>query len=153
LWEKAYDDSKRFSRAWRTLEEGKAESNNHAHVKITQREIEQLLLTATDYSSKEVFDNPMEFARRIAVVPVNPKEVLSLSNVALVPSHVKKRLFRAFKLDGLAGYTTALTEAERSTKSAVFLPSQEQLVKMQSAMNILLEPGWVSDHSSCEGME
>ena len=141
LWEKAYDDSKRFSRAWITLEEGKAESNNHAHVKITQREIEQLLFTATDYSSKEVFDNPMEFASRIAVIPVNPREVLSLSNAALVPSPVKRRLFRAFTLDGLAGYTNTFSEAGRRTKSGVFLPSQEQIKTMHSAMNSILESG------------
>jgi hypothetical protein len=87
----------------------------------------------------------MEFAKRIAVVPVNPKEVLSLSNVALVPSPVKRRLFRAFKLDGLAGYTNTFSEAERSTKNGVFLPSPEQMKTMQSAMNSILESGCARD--------
>jgi hypothetical protein len=145
LWEKAYDDSKRFSPAWRTLEDGTAQSENHAHVKITQREIEQLLFTATDYSSKEVYDNPMEFAKRIAVVPVNPTEVLSLSNASLVPSPVKRRLFRAFKLDGLAGYNNVFAEAEQSTKSGVFVPSLEQIKTMKSAMNSILEAGRARD--------
>ena len=62
LWGKAYDDSKRFSRAWRTPEDGEAQPKDHANVSITQREIEQLLCTATNYSSKEVYDNPVEFA-------------------------------------------------------------------------------------------
>ena len=150
LWGKAYDDSKRFNRAWGTLEHGETQSNNLAKISITQREIEQLLCTATNYSSKKVYDNPMAFARHIAVVPVNPKEVLSLSNAALVPNTVKRKLFRAWKLDGVQGYTSALSQAERSNKNA-FIPSQEQRKTMQSAMNILLESGFVSDHSSCEG--
>jgi hypothetical protein len=135
LWGKAYDDSKRFSR-WRTLVE--SQPRNQAHVSITQHEIEQLLYTATDYSSREVYDNPMKFARRIAVVPVNPKEILSLSNAALVPNTVKRELFRAFKLGGLQGYSCAFSEAERSTKS-VFHPSREQIKLMQSTMNSILE--------------
>ena len=48
---------------------------NHAQISTTQREIEQLLYVATNYASMEVYDNDREFAKRIAVVPVNPKEV------------------------------------------------------------------------------
>jgi hypothetical protein len=86
----------------------------------------------------------MEFARRVAVVPVNPKEVLSFKNAALVPNTVKKELFRAFKLHGLQGYSCAFSEAERSTKS-VFHPSHEQIKVMQSTMNSILESGCARD--------
>jgi hypothetical protein len=152
LWGKAYDDSKRFNRAWGNLDDVDAQPKNRAHISITQREIEQLLCTATNYSSKEVYYSPMEFSRQIAVVPANPKEVLSLSNAALVSNTVKRHLFRAFKLNGLQGYTSAFSNAERSTKN-VFLPSQEQIKTIQSALNILLESGGVSDHSSSGGGE
>jgi hypothetical protein len=141
LWGKAYDDSKRFNRAWRTLDDVDGRPTNHAFIAITQREIEQLLCTATDYSSMAVYDQPMEFARRIAVVPVNPKEVLSLSNAALVPNTVKRQLLRSWKLDGLEGYTNLFHEAECSVESStncVFRPSQEQIEMMQSTMNSIL---------------
>jgi hypothetical protein len=148
LWGKAYDDSKRFNRAWRTLDgidahtsNHAAHTSNHAYISITQREIEQLLCTATNYSSMAVYDHPMEFAKRIAVVPVNPKDVLSLSNAALVSNTVKRQLFRSWKLDGLEGYTNLFHEAECSAASStncVFRPSQEQIEMMQERMNSIL---------------
>jgi hypothetical protein len=145
LWGKAYDDSKRFNRAWRTPDDTDAQSINHAHISITQREIEQLLHIATNYSSEAVYDNHREFARRIAVVPVNPKEVLSLCNAALVPNTIKRQLFRSWKLDGLEGYNQLFQEeSERSTNS-VFRPSEEQVETMQSMMNSILQPGVVGD--------
>jgi hypothetical protein len=143
LWGKCYDDSQRFSNAWRTVNDT-GTHKNHAHVAITQREIEQLLCTATDYSSSGVYANPMGIARQIAVVPVNPNETLSLSNAALVPNTVKRQLFRAWKLDGLEGYTNTFHAVESSSKS-VFLPSREQIKKMQSAMNLILESECVRD--------
>jgi hypothetical protein len=141
LWGKAYDDSKRFNGAWKTLDDVAGRPMNHAFISITQREIEQLLCMATDFSSMAVDDHPMEFARRIAVVPVNPKEVLSLSNAALVPNTVKRQLFRSWKLDGLEGYTNLFHEAECSAASStkyVFRPSQEQIEMMQAKMNSIL---------------
>jgi hypothetical protein len=111
LWGKAYDDSKRFNRAWRTLDDTDTQPMNHAHISITQREIEQLLYIATDYSSTSVYDHHGEFAKRFAVVPVNPKEVLSLCNAALVPNTVKRQLFRSWKLDGLDGYNSLFQES------------------------------------------
>jgi hypothetical protein len=145
LWGKAYDDSKRFNRAWRTVDDTEAQSMKHAHISITQREIEQLLYMATNYASMEVYDNHREFAQRIAVVPVNPKEVLSLCNAALVPNTVKRELFRSWKLDGLQGYNNLFQEeSERSTKS-VFRPSQGQIETMRSMMNSILQPGYVGD--------
>lgn len=53
---------------------------------------------------------------------------------------VKHQLFRAFKLGGVAGYTSALSEAQCGS-SNVFIPTQEQIKTMQAAMNILLETG------------
>ena len=141
LWGKAYDDSNRFNRAWRTLDGIDAHTSNHAYISITQREIEQLLGTATNYSSMGVHDHPMEFAKRIAVVPVNPKDVLSLSNAALVPNTIKRQLFRSWKLDGLEGYFNLFHEAECSAESStkcVFRPSQEQIGMMQAKMNSIL---------------
>jgi hypothetical protein len=145
LWGKAYDDSKRFNRAWKTLDDIDSQPNNQAHISVTQREIEQLLgmatAMATDYSSMEVQDDPMEFAKRIAVVPVNPKEGLSLSNAALVPNTVKRQLFRAWKLEGLEGYTKLFHEAECSAASrtkCVFRPSHKQIEMMQAKMNSIL---------------
>jgi hypothetical protein len=146
LWGKAYDDSKRFNRAWKTQDNVDGQPRNHAYISITQREIEQLLDTATDYASMSVCDHPMEFAKRFAVVPVDPKEVLSLYNAALVPSTVKRQLFRSWKLDGLDGYTKLFHEAKISTKS-VFQPSQEQLEMMQSTMNSILLSGCARIHS------
>jgi hypothetical protein len=142
LWGKAYDDSKIFDHAQRTLNDTDTQPMNHAHIAITQREIEQLLYIATEYSSPAVYDHHREFAKRIAVVPVNPKEVLSLCNAALVPNTVKRQLFRAWKLGGLEGYNSLFLESERSTNS-VFRPSQEQLETMQSMMNSTLQPGSV----------
>jgi hypothetical protein len=133
LWGKAYDDSKRFHCARRTLDDTDTQPMNHAHISITQLEIEQLLYTATDYFSTAVYDHHREFAKRIAVVPVNPKEVLSLCNAALVPTTVKRQLFRAWKLDDLEGYNNLFLESERSTNS-IFRPSQEQIEVMQSMM-------------------
>ena len=139
LWGKAYDDSKRFNRAWKTVDHTEAQSINHAQISITQREIEQLLYMATNYASMEVYDNHREFAKRIAVVPVNPNEVLSLCNAALVPNTVKRQLFRSWKLDGLQGYNNLFQESERSTNS-VFRPSHGQIETMRSKLNSILQP-------------
>jgi hypothetical protein len=149
LWGKAYDDSIRFSRACRTIEDGESQPKDHAKVSITKREIEQLLCTATDYSAKGMYDNPMRIAKQIAVVPVNPTEVLSLSNAALVSNTVKRQLFRAWKMGGLEAYTKNIREAEKSSKS-VFFPTQEQIKMMRSVMNPSLAVGCASNHSSGE---
>jgi len=136
LWGKAYDDSKRFQPAWRTLDDTD-QAMNHANISITQREIEQLLCIAAKNSSMAVYDHlQASQARTLAIVPVNPKEVLSLCNAALVPTTVKRQLFRSWKLDGLGGYTNLFQESERSTNS-VFRPSPEQIELMQSMMNSL----------------
>jgi len=146
LWGKAYDDSTRFSNAWGTLDgAGSQTVKNQARVSITQREIEQLLCTATDYSPKEAYDYPTEFARHIAVVPVNPNALLSLSNAALAHPTVKRQLFRAFKLDGLAGYNRTFREVGSDPEN-IFVPSQEQLDLMRSAMNPVLESGCAKDN-------
>jgi hypothetical protein len=142
LWGKAYGDSKRFSCVWKSLDGARVHTTMQGHVAITLCEIEQLLRAATDYPSKEVYDNPMEFAKRITVVPRNPKEVLSLKNAVLVTNTVKRKLFRGFKLDGLQGYANALSEAQRGSKT-VFLPTRKQIKTIQSKMNLLLEPGEV----------
>jgi hypothetical protein len=156
LWGKAYDDCKRLNIAWRTLDDIDAQPKNRAHISITQREIEQLLgmatAMATDYSSTEVQGGPMEFAKGIAVVPVNPKEVLSISNAALVPNTTKRQLFRSWKQDGLEGYINHFHEAESNTKR-VFRPSQEQIEWIQSPINSVIGSGCVIDQSSCKGFE
>ena len=149
LWGKAYDDSKRFSSARRTLEDGEAQPKDHANVSITQREIEQLLCTATDYSVKGMYNNPTRIAKQIAVVPINPTEVLSLSNAALVPNTVKRQLFRAWKTGGLEGYTKNIREAEKSSDS-VFFPTQDQIKMMRTVMDPSLAMGCASNHSGGE---
>ena len=143
LWGKAYGDSKRFNCAWKSLDGVTVHTKTQSRVALTLREIEELLRAATDYPSKEIFDNPMEFARGIAVIPRNPKEVLSLSNAALVTNTTKRKLFCGFKLDGLQGYANALTEAQRGFSMCVFLPTREQIKMMQSKLNLSLETGEV----------
>ncbi|KAJ1466457.1 hypothetical protein T484DRAFT_2478116 [Baffinella frigidus] len=143
LWGKACGDSKRFICAWKSLDGAvRVHTTMQGHVSITLCEIEQLLCAATDYPSREVYDSPMEFVRRITVVPRNPKQLYH-SLTLLVTNTVKRKLFRAFKLDGLQGYTNALSEARRGSRN-VFLPTLEQLTTMQSAMNTLLQAGCAS---------
>jgi hypothetical protein len=148
LWNKAYDDAARW-RACRTLQAGEAQPKEHANVAITQREIGHLLLcTSTDFSVTGMLsDNPLRIARHIAIVPVNPTEVLSLANAALVSDTLKRQLFRAFKLGGLEGYTKSILQAEKNSKS-VFIPSQEQIQLMQPLTNSSLAGGCTSDPSS-----
>jgi hypothetical protein len=147
LWGKAYDDCKRLNIAWGTLDDIDAQPKNRAHISITQREIEQLLGMATamgtDFST-EVQGDPMEFAKRIAVVPVNPKEVLSIFNAALVSNTVKRQLFRSWKLDGLEGYIHNFQEAVSKTRR-VFRPSQEQIEWIQTPIESIIGSDCVSD--------
>jgi hypothetical protein len=142
LWGKAYGDSKRFICAWKSIDGATVHTTMKGHVAITLCEIEQLLRAATDYPSEEMYENPMDFAKRITVVPRNPRKILSFDNAVLVMNTVKRKLFRAFKLEGLQGYTNALSGAQRNSRN-VFIPNREQIKTMQSQMNILLDPGEV----------
>ena len=150
IWGTAYDDSKRFSGTWKTLQDDEAHPKNRAHIDIKQIEIEQLLSQATNYHSKEVYDNPMEFARRVAILPRNPEQMLSFDNAAVVTNILKRRLFRAWKLGGSEAYTSEFIKAAISDKN-VFVPSREQLKTMETAMNVLIDSGGVLDNSIIEG--
>lgn len=55
-----------------------------------------------------MYSDLLELGRSTAVVPINPTEIVSLSNAALVPSTVKRTLLKAFRTDGVQGYASAL---------------------------------------------
>jgi hypothetical protein len=137
LWIKAYSDSKRFNSASADMHT-KPGSSNHARVNISQKEIEQLLrgmvemccLTTTMCS---MYEDLTDLGKHTAIVPIKPTELISVSNAVLVPSVVKRSLFKAFKLDGFDGYVKALRTAE-SQPNTVYRPSTEQLSAMQETL-------------------
>jgi hypothetical protein len=137
LWIKAYSDSKRFNSASADMHT-KPGSSNHARVNISQKEIEQLLrgmiemccLTTTFCS---MYEDLTDLGKLTAIVPISPTELISISNAALVPSIVKRNLFKAFKFDGFEGYVKAFRTAESQAKT-VYRPSAEQLSTMQETL-------------------
>jgi hypothetical protein len=137
LWVKAYSDSKRFKPALVDTPTKYGASNN-ARVNISQKEIEQLLrgmvesycLTST---KRTMYEDLTELGKTTAIVPISPTELVSISNAVLVPSVVKRHLFKAFKLDGVEGYVKALHTVE-THPNTVFRPSVEQLSAMQETL-------------------
>jgi hypothetical protein len=137
LWVKAYSDSKLFNSVWGDAPT-KPGASTIRRVDISNKEIEQLLhcmvktfhITSTICS---MYDDLVELGKHIAIVPISPKEVICLSNSALVPSTVKRQLLKAFRLDGIEGYTKALRVAQAQS-NVVFRPSAEQLCEMQQTL-------------------
>jgi hypothetical protein len=137
LWVKAYSDSKLFNSVWGDAPKTPG-SSIIRRVDISNKEIEQLLhcmvktfhITSTMCS---MYDDLVELGKHIAIVPISPKEVVCLSNAALIPSTVKRQLLKAFRLDGIEGYTKALRIAQ-AQPNVVFRPSTEQLCEMQQTL-------------------
>ena len=146
LWGKCYSDSARFSFAWRASEDSACQPNTRkSRVAITQAEVEQMLtFGAADYSSKEVSENPVQFAKSLAIVPVDCDKIISLCNAALVSNCVKRKLFLDWKIGGCQMYSESLREAHMHTKNA-FIPTQDQLNLMRSKLNCVLESTGVQD--------
>jgi hypothetical protein len=137
LWVKAYSDSKLFKPIWEDAPT-KPGSSNTMRVNISQKEIEQLLhcMVKTFHITSTMctmYKDLVEFGKRTAIVPISPEEIVSLENAALVPSTVKRQLLKAFRLDGLEGYTRTLRIAQTQT-NIVFRPSTEQLCEMQHTL-------------------
>ena len=138
LWVKAYSDSKLFKSVWDDAPTNQESSNTVARVNISQKEIKTLLqymvksfhVTSTMCT---MYKDLVELGKNTAIVPISPKEIVSLSNVALVPSTVKRQLLKAFRLDGINGYTRALRVAE-AQPNIVFRPSPEQLCEMRETL-------------------
>jgi hypothetical protein len=138
LWVKAYSDSKLFKSVWDDAPTNQESSNTVARVNISQKEIKTLLqymvksfhVTSTMCT---MYKDLVELGKNTAIVPISPKEIVSLSNVALVPSTVKRQLLKAFRLDGINGYTRALRVAE-AQPNVVFRPSTEQLCEMRETL-------------------
>ena len=137
LWVKAYSDSKLFNSVWGDAPK-KPGVSDIKRVNISNKEIEQLLhCMVKTFRIKStmcrMYDDLVELGKNIAIVPISPKEVICLSNAALVPSTVKRQLLKAFRLDGIDGYTKALHIAQ-AQPSVVFRPSAEQLCEMQQTL-------------------
>jgi hypothetical protein len=138
LWIKAYSDSKLFNSVWDDAPIKQGSSDTVARVNISHKQIKQLIqyMVNTFRITSAVCamsHDLVEIGKNTAIVPISPNKMVSFSNTALVPSTLKRQLFKAFRLDGLEGYTRALRIAEAQT-NIVFRPSAEQLCKMQETL-------------------
>ena len=107
-------------------------------VNISQKEIELLLfcmLQTLDITSTmcTMIDDLTNLGKHIAIVPISPNEVVTLSNAALVPRTRKRQLSKAFRANGLQDYTITLRIIE-TQRNIVFRPSTEQLCEMQETL-------------------
>jgi hypothetical protein len=127
LWLKIYADARRFQSVWEETHI-KPGSDTAMRVKITQKQIKLLLHCMVD--SLKITSAMCDI---YAIVPISANKIVSLENAALVTAPVKRSLLRAVRLDGVEGYTRALSMAEAQTKS-VFRPSKEQLCQMQETL-------------------
>jgi hypothetical protein len=137
LWIKAYSDSKLFQ-SIRDQNPTNPVPPKPMRVNISQKEIELLLfcmVKTLDITSTmcTMIDDLTDLGKRIAIVPISPTEVVSLSNAALVPSTRKRQLFKAFRANGLQGYTSTLRIIETQI-NIVYRPSTEQLCEMQETL-------------------
>jgi len=138
LWVKAYSDSKLFKSVWDDAPTNQESSNTIALVNISQKEIKKLLqymLKSFHVTSTmcTMYKDLVELGKSTAIVPISPKEMVSLPNAALVPSTVKRQLLKAFRSGGIEGYTRALRVAE-AQPNIVFRPSPEQLCEMRETL-------------------
>ena len=137
LWVKIYSDAKHLQSVWDDTHM-KPGSHTAMRVKITQKQIKLLLHCMVDTfkltsTMCDMYNDLVELGKNTAIVPISANEIVSLENAALVTSPVKRSLLRAFRLDGLEGYSRALRMAEAQTNS-VFRPSKEQLCQMQETL-------------------
>jgi hypothetical protein len=80
-----------------------------------------------------MYHDLVELSKNTGLVPIEPTEVVSFENAALVPSSVKRQLLKAFREDGVQGYRRALRAAGAQPK-LVFRPTSDQLSKMQETL-------------------
>jgi hypothetical protein len=132
LWIKIYSDSKLFTPVWKNTPSKPGSSNPAMRVNISHGDISHLLIhmVETFKITSTTCHDLVELSKRSAIVPISPTEPVSLENAALVPSVVKRKLLKAFRSGGIAGYTRALSMAETQT-NIVFRPSNQQLCAMQ----------------------
>jgi hypothetical protein len=138
IWLKAYSDSKLFKPVWKYSSTTPESSSSVAKVNITHKEIKKLLkfmVNSFQITSNLVsmYSDLLELGKSTALVPVNPTEIVSRSNAALVPSPVKRQLLKAFRADGVQGYASVLRLVE-AQPIAFFRPSTEQLAQMQETL-------------------
>jgi len=138
LWLKAYSDSKLFKPVGADAPTTPESSNPVARVNITHKQINKLIQCMVDtfrFKSNlcSMYKDLLELAKHTALVPIEPTEVVSFENAALVPSSVKRQLLKAFRQDGAHGYRRALRVAEAQEK-LVFKPTSDQLSKMQETL-------------------
>ena len=131
LWVKAYSDSKLFKSVWDDAPTNQESSNTVALVNISQKEIKKLLQYMV--KSVHVTSTMVELGKSTSIVPISPKELVSLSNAALVPSTVKRHLLKSFRSGGIEGYTRAMRVVE-AQPNIVFRPSPEQLCEMRETL-------------------
>jgi hypothetical protein len=135
LWLKAYSDSKLFKSVWEDSPTTTKSSNTAAKVNITHKQIKNLLYLMVDSfritsNLDSMYSDLLELGKSTALVPINPTEILSLANAALVPSTVKRALFKAFRADGVQGFASAMRLVDAQPNIG-FRPSVEQLSEMQ----------------------
>jgi hypothetical protein len=138
LWIKAYSDSKLFNSVWDDALIKQGSPYTIARVNISHKQIKQLLQYMVNTfritsAACAMYHDPVDIGKSTAIVPISPNKLVSLSNAVLVPSTMKRNLFKAFRLDGIDGYTQALHIAEART-NIVFRPSAEQLCEMQDTI-------------------
>jgi len=135
LWIKVYSDSKWFNPVWKNTPTNLGSSHTAMRVNISHGEIKQLLtsMVKTFNVASTMCHDLVELSKHTAIVPISPTEIVSLENAALVPSAVKRQLFKAFRSDGIEGYTRALSMAEAQT-NVVFRPTTEQLCEMHEML-------------------
>jgi hypothetical protein len=138
LWIKAYSDSKLFNSIWDDALIKQGSPYTIARVNISHKQIKQLLQYMVNTfritsAACAMYRDPVDIGKSITIVPISPNKLVSLSNAVLVPSTMKRNLFKAFRLDGIDGYTKALHIAEART-NIVFRPSAEQLCEMQETI-------------------
>jgi hypothetical protein len=131
LWIKVYSDSKLFNTVWENTHT-RPGSSTAMLVNISHEEIKQLLVSMvnTFNVTSTMCHDIVELSKRTAIVPISPTELVSLGNAALVPSAVKRKLFKAFRSESIEGYTRALSMAE-TQPNVVFRPTTEQLCAIQ----------------------
>jgi hypothetical protein len=94
-------------------------------VDISFREIERLSRELIQNFSLSVYtyEDWVELGKEFALMPRSPYESISFSNTIIVPKAVKRKLLKAFKLDGCRGYLEFLDWAEKCQQKAIYKPS------------------------------
>ena len=135
LWIKAYSDSKRFSPVWEKEINQPGSSKVAMRVQISHKEIKQLLecMVHSFNITSNLNRNLSEIAEDTTMVPISPTEIVSIANIAFVPSFIKRKLLRAFRLEGIEGYRRVFNIAAVQP-NVVFKPSSEQICTIQETL-------------------